>query len=84
LSTKTIPPLDLEPNADSSILMERIDALPPQYRRLVYEYGYKIVTALLDDCEGEWPAPDDLEFDLMMWRERRQNEWLASDVWGMR
>jgi len=71
--------LDLEPNQNSADLMARADALPKAYRDLIHEFGFVIVTAILDDCDGSWPPPDELEFQLEMWRHRRQQEWLATD-----
>lgn len=61
-------------------MMERVDQFQPEYRALVYEYGWDIVAAMIDQRDyglnnvGNWPPPDDIAFDLEMWRWKRQEE----------
>ena len=52
------------------------DALPKAMRKLIHEYGFVIVVAMIQDGYND---PDELEFLLMHWRDRRQREWLETD-----
>ena len=62
--------------SDSEIIMTVIDALDPQFRALVYEFGFNIVTAMIEDGAHNAEA---LRCDLETWRGRRQAQWLATD-----
>lgn len=55
--------------------MADIDAMPKPMRALVREYGYKIVRAMINDGYND---PFELAELLLVWRERRQNEWLET------
>lgn len=55
--------------------MALLDAMPPDWRALAYEYGLKIVHAMY--CEGG--GIDAVRSDLEEWRERRQRDWLRTD-----
>lgn len=63
------------PNADSALLMSHIDALKPEWRALVHEYGYKAVMGCLEDRKSLHDAED----HLWMQRNSRQAEWLATN-----
>ena len=56
--------------------MTVIDAMPAAFRDLVHEYGFTIVTAMIEDGARN---PDVLRADLETWRRRRQEQWLATD-----
>lgn len=67
--------LSTEPNPDSVELMAFIDGLEPDWRALVHEYGVTIVEALMDEGQDAEQAA----YELTVWRERRQEEWLATN-----
>lgn len=71
-----IPALDDEPHPHSAEIMAAVDSLPPPMRQLVYEYGFKIVDAMIEDG---YTDPFELADLLETWRERRQAEWLRTD-----
>ena len=62
--------------ADSQIIMAVVDELPPAFRGLVYEYGFNIVVAMIEDGAHNAEA---LRVDLETWRSRRQEQILATD-----
>ena len=55
--------------------MAEIDAMTAPMRRLVYEYGYVIVTSMRDEGYNAHT----LKPVLRDWRERRQRQWLETD-----
>lgn len=64
-----------QPNPDSVQVMRIIDRFGKRWRKLIYEYGFVIVTKMRQD----WPDIDDAEFQLEQWRAKRQAQWLATD-----
>jgi hypothetical protein len=64
----------MHPNPDSVFVMSEIDHLSKPWRALVREYGFKAVKMFL----GEMSAKD-AKYELMVWRERRQAEWLSTN-----
>ena len=56
--------------------MRYVDGLSRHMRALVHEYGITIVAAMIDDGYTE---PSELWMLLQGWRERRQEQWLATD-----
>jgi hypothetical protein len=54
--------------------MERIDRMPPQWRELVYEFGWTVVDGMIQD--GHRNAAKLLP-ELEAWRERQQERWLS-------
>lgn len=64
------------PNTNSVLIMRHIDSLSPAMRALVREYGYAIVRDMIG--EG-YSNPFELAPILQTWRERRQDEWLATN-----
>lgn len=60
--------LSATPRVSSAEIMEKIDALDPEARALVYEYGFNIVAALIDEGGGLEAIAADLE----TWRQRKQ------------
>jgi len=68
----TIPELVAEPDAGCQERCFFIDDLPPEYRALVYEYGWEIVGHMINDRWPSLPKVEDLEFELMGWRWKRQ------------
>lgn len=63
------------PNSDSATLMQAIDVLPPEWRALVHEYGFKAVM----QCQEDSKSLQDAEDALWMDRSARQAKWLATD-----
>lgn len=64
-----------ERQAPNSIsFMEDMDRMPPQWRALVHEFGWTIVDAMR---EKGYRSAAKLEPELLAWRERRQEGWLA-------
>jgi hypothetical protein len=61
---------------DPAVVMCRIDRMPKKMRALVHEYGYVIVSAMID--EG-YRDPTELEDLLITWRCRRQEQWLETN-----
>jgi hypothetical protein len=61
---------------DSRANMAAVDQLPSAFRPLVYEYGLVIVVNMFN--EGYEDAAE-LRPILENWRERRQQQWLATD-----
>jgi hypothetical protein len=64
----------MQPNPDSAFVMSEIDRLSKPWRALVREYGFSAVKMYL----GEMSAKD-AEYELMVWRARRQAEWLSTN-----
>jgi hypothetical protein len=64
-----------QPNPDPQTLMRQIDALAPEWRALVHEYGVKAVCGAPDDGLSIEDAAD----QLWMQRSARQAQWLACD-----
>lgn len=64
------------PDPNSVIVMSHIDRMSPGMRALVREFGYVIVSEMMN--EGYYDA-DDLRPVLETWRERRQEQWLATN-----
>jgi hypothetical protein len=58
--------------------MERFDKLSKPFRMLVHEFGLLIVLALIDDADGKL-NPLDVFDQLVVWRERKQEQWLKTD-----
>ena len=56
--------------------MTVIDALDPEFRALVYEFGFNIVVAMIEDGAHNAAA---LRADLETWRRRRQQQLLDTD-----
>jgi hypothetical protein len=56
-----------------------IDELPPEWRRLINEYGWEIVGRMINDRYPALPNIEDTEFALMQWRWKRQMQWLETD-----
>lgn len=67
---------DPPPNADSVELMHWIDSLNRPMRALVHEFGVTIVAAMVE--EGYTNAAE-LRDILEVWRDRRQEQWLATN-----
>lgn len=65
-----------DPN--SIAIMSHLDRMRPAMRQLVHEFGFVIVTKMLEHAGGSVDA-ESLRADLEAWRERRQ-EQLLSDV----
>jgi hypothetical protein len=53
---------------DSQAIMSQIDGLPPEWRQLVYEYGFQIVKSLRQNRV----AIDQAAIALANWRASRQ------------
>lgn len=64
------------PNPSSVAIMSTIDLMPMPMRMLVYEYGFSIVWAMVNDGYND---PGELRSLLEMRRQRKQAEWLATD-----
>lgn len=64
------------PNQNSVAIMSTIDLMPLPMRLLVYEFGFKIVWAMIEDGYNN---ADELRSLLETWRQRKQDEWLATD-----
>lgn len=56
--------------------MNWVDEQSPEIRALVHEYGARVVCVHLEGNPGM--DAGDLKFNLMVWRQRRQEEWLAT------
>lgn len=67
---------ETEPNPDSVELMAQIDELPAEVREMIYEFGFAIVAALINQGVND---PDRMDELLHNWRERRQAQWLATN-----
>src|SRR5437660_474086 len=67
---------DESPDPNSVAIMAHIDQMSRPMRALVREYGYAIVRDMID--EGYDNAAE-LGAILEVWRERRQEQWLATD-----
>jgi hypothetical protein len=61
----------------SAKIMSEIDALSPDWRALVHEFGLLMVRAI----RNEWGEQgiEMCRFQLDAWRARRQVEWLATN-----
>ena len=60
----------------SAAIMDHVVSMSKPMRMLVHEYGYVIVSAMIDDGYND---PFEL-FDLLdTWRSRRQEEWLNTN-----
>ena len=68
--------LELEPSPVSVAIMDHIDSMRPAMRALVREFGYVIVRDMLADG---YSNARELRGLLEVWRQRRQDEWLATD-----
>jgi hypothetical protein len=68
-----------DPNARAN--MRAVDKLSPPFRDLVHEFGLVIVAGMINDGYDD---PAELRRALETWRERRQQEWLATDYIGAR
>ncbi len=55
------------------------ERVSPAFRALMHEYGFQIVAQSMDDGARN---PDVLRADLEAWRDRRQQQWLATDYVG--
>ena len=66
----------MNPDFDSVKVMASIDALKPDFRALVHEFGARIVDRMMADGYDDAAA---LRAVLEGWRERRQETWLATD-----
>ena len=55
-----------------------VDRLNAGTRKLVYEYGWQIVAAMLKD--GFRGSVGELEDILRTWRERKQEKWEAEQL----
>lgn len=66
------PSSNQPPNSIS--FMEQMDRMPPQWRALVHEFGWAIVNGMRED--GHRNAAR-LREELIAWRERQQEQWLA-------
>lgn len=64
------------PDPNSVLIMKTIDRMSPAMRALVREFGFVIVSEMID--EGYTNARE-LKPLLETWRSRRQEEWLATD-----
>ncbi len=68
-----------EPPAPVSVeVMAHVDALPPDFRALVHEYGITIVLGILDEADVALSA-DEVRAMLEGWRMKRQEQWLRTD-----
>lgn len=67
-----------EPDPDSVAIMAHIDRMKPWMRALVREYGYAIIRDLLAEADNAYD-PFQLADQLQTWRERRQEQWLATN-----
>ena len=61
---------------DSAKIMAVVDAMAPQFRSLVHEFGVVIVSRM--QAEG-YDDANVLRNVLETWRERRQDQWLKTD-----
>lgn len=61
--------------ANSQAVMEPIDALPPEWRALVHEYGRNRVLQFREDGLSLEDAAD----ELWLHRKQRQQQWLKTD-----
>lgn len=64
------------PNSNSIAIMSTIDLMPLPMRLLVYEFGFKIVFAMINDGYDD---PHELRRLLEVRRQRLQAAWLATD-----
>jgi hypothetical protein len=72
--SRPITPPYSEDNPDSVAIMEFVDRLKPDMRALLYEYDFNIVHGMF--AEG-WHEAEKLHPELVTWRNRRQEDWLA-------
>lgn len=56
-------------------MMQAVDAMPPEWRAFVYEFGGEIVRHFRDEGHDAFMT----EIMLEQWREKRQAELLAED-----
>lgn len=66
----------MSPDPNSVVVMRAVDGMRPQMRALVREFGFTIVAQMMD--EGYRNAKE-LRPVLETWRERRQEQWLATN-----
>ncbi len=66
---------------ESAAIMAQIDAMRPEFRALVHEYGFVMVAGMINDGYDD---PLALREALETWRERRQKQWLATDFVTMK
>jgi hypothetical protein len=64
------------PDPRAALVMAEIDALPKAWRSLVHKFGWQICAALINDGVTNAQAAYEM---LIVWRERRQVELLATD-----
>lgn len=69
------------PNPDSIAIMSTIDLMPLAMRLLVYEFGFSVVWAMLN--EG-YEDPCELRRLLEARRHMQQEAWLATDYFAPR
>lgn len=60
----------------SAEIMAVVDAMEPEFRSLVHEFGVVIVSRMA--AEG-YDDANVLRYALETWRERRQEQWLKTD-----
>lgn len=63
----------MDPDRNAVAVMAAVDGLPKPWRRLVHEYGARIVT---DTWAAGVRNSREARKDLETWRERRQDELL--------
>jgi hypothetical protein len=64
----------MDPARDSATIMAAMDRMPPKWRALVHEFGWKVVSGYWAEGYTVAGARRDLEG----WQARRQAEWLAT------
>lgn len=69
-----LPPTSNEPARSSTDLWDRFDRMPRRWRDLVNEYGWNVVTGMIED--GHRNAAKLLP-ELQAGRARKQEAWLA-------
>lgn len=62
------------PDPNAVAVMAAVDALPKAFRKLVHEYGARIVT---DTYTAGTTSPREAQKQLEIWRDRRQEAFLA-------
>jgi hypothetical protein len=67
---------EVVPDPNSVLVMSAIDGMRPEMRALVREFGFTIVADMIS--EGYTTAKE-LRPVLETWRERRQEQWLATN-----
>jgi hypothetical protein len=72
---KAVEILDDPPSENSAAIMDAIDAMEPEWRALVHEFGVVIVSEIM----GEANTVEEGREMLNYWRSRRQEQWLATN-----